>query len=58
MNTGDLHKELREWVERVLIAFEHHHYEGQNVTTRQMMVDVDKIIAEAFDRDYCFEENK
>ncbi|WP_195985398.1 hypothetical protein [Clostridium sp. D33t1_170424_F3] len=51
-----LEKRLSEWVERVISAKQSEALGG--VDTFQMVVDVDKIIAEEFGHEYVFEQNR
>ena len=48
-----LEKRLNEWMEKVIEA----HKSNGMADTYQMMVDVDRIIAEEFDREPVFDEN-
>ena len=50
-----LEERLNAWVEKVLKA---HAEKGMGIDTYQMIVDIDKIIAEEFDHDYVFDENR
>lgn len=50
-----LEERLAEWVEKVLDAY---NSKGTAVDTLQMMIDVDKIIAEEFDHECCLDDNR
>lgn len=52
MDTTTLEAKLENWKEKVIDA----HRQGYAASTYHMMVDIDKIIAEAFDRTPCIEE--
>ena len=52
MDTATLEAKLENWKEKVLDA----HRQGYAASTYHMMIDIDKIIAEAFDRAPCIEE--
>ena len=52
----NLKKELTEWVDRVLYC-KATESESRFISTYHIMKDVDKIIADAFDRDCFFEQD-
>lgn len=52
----NLKKELTKWMEKVIHAKATENEDGF-IDTYAIMRDVDKIIAEAFDRDYFFEQD-
>mgnify|MGYP001630353164 CR=1 FL=1 len=52
MEATVLEEKLESWKEKVLNSYQ----QGGGVNTYRMIVDIDKIIAEAFDRPPCMEE--